>query len=39
MLDLTYSALATGTDLPVTPADMLAASALVDTLLDEKAAL
>jgi predicted dehydrogenase len=39
MLDLTYSALSTGTGMPVTPADMLAASALVDSLLDEKAAL
>jgi predicted dehydrogenase len=35
MLDLTYSALATGSELPVTPDEMLQASALVDLLLDE----
>jgi predicted dehydrogenase len=35
MLDLTYSALASGTEPPVTPADMLAASNLIDLLLDE----
>lgn len=39
MLDLTYSALVTGAEMPVSPEDMLAASALVDSLLDEKAAL
>jgi hypothetical protein len=31
-LDLTYTALAAGTELPVTPADMLATSRLIDRL-------
>ncbi len=39
MLDLAYTALATGSELPVSEADMLAASALVDQLLSERAAL
>ncbi len=39
MLDLTYAALSSGGKLPVSPEDMLATSALVDSLLDEKAAL
>jgi predicted dehydrogenase len=37
MLDLTYRALASGSTVPVTPDDMLAASALVDALLDDAA--
>jgi len=37
MLDLTYRAMASGTDLPVSHHDMLAASALVDALLDQEA--
>ena len=39
MLDQTYTALATGGELPVSSDDMLAASALVDELLSEGAAL
>ncbi|MCP3989408.1 MAG: Gfo/Idh/MocA family oxidoreductase [Actinomycetia bacterium] len=39
MLDLTYRALVAGVEMPVSPEDMLAASALVDSLLDDKAAL
>lgn len=39
MLDLSYTALAAGTDLPVSPQDMLNASALVDQLLSEGATL
>lgn len=39
MLDLTYLALADGTELPVTSDDMMAASTLVDQLLTEGASL
>ena len=39
MLDLTYGALISGGPLPVTPADMLDASRLVDRLLSEEAKL
>lgn len=39
MLDETYSALTTGRDLPVTPAQMLATSELVDRLLSEEVRL
>jgi predicted dehydrogenase len=39
MLDLAYRALASGSELPVTEADMLGASALVDKLLSDEVAL
>ncbi|MGI9598345.1 MAG: Gfo/Idh/MocA family protein [Acidimicrobiales bacterium] len=39
MLDETYTALAAGRDLPVTPTEMMAASHLVDRLLDDEVRL
>ena len=38
-LDLTYTALAAGTELPVTPADMLATSRLIDRLVAGRSAV